>query len=175
VGAETLQHAFDLLSARHRFDPSDRRALQQWDASEFEQEIRFFLLALKIFLAVVGGFTLLVGGIGVANIMFVVVRERRVEIGVKRAMGARRAHIITQFMAEAALLVGLGALLGFLFAVLVVKLIGLIPATEDMGEPVISGGVAGMTTVVLALVALAAGVFPARQAAHLDPVTCLRG
>jgi putative ABC transport system permease protein len=175
VGAETLQHAFDLLAARHRFDPSDRRALQQWDASEFEQEIRFFLLALKIFLAVVGGFTLLVGGIGVANIMFVVVRERRVEIGVKRAMGARRVHIITQFMAEAALLVGLGALLGFLFAVLVVKLIGLIPATEDMGEPIISGGVAAMTAVVLALVALAAGVFPARQAAHLDPVTCLRG
>ena len=175
VGAETLQHAFDLLAARHRFDPSDRRALQQWDASEFEQEIRFFLLALKIFLAVVGGFTLLVGGIGVANIMFVVVRERRVEIGVKRAMGARRANIIIQFMAEAALLVGLGALLGFLFAVLVVKLIGLIPATEDMGEPVISGGVAAMTAVVLALVALAAGVFPARQAAHLDPVTCLRG
>ncbi|HEX2168522.1 MAG TPA: ABC transporter permease [Longimicrobiales bacterium] len=175
IGAQTLQHAFDLLAARHQFDATDNRALAQWDASEFEQEIRFFLLALKIFLAVVGGFTLLVGGIGVANIMFVVVRERRVEIGVKRAMGARRIHIIGQFMSEAALLVGLGALLGFLFAVIVVKLIGLIPATEEMGEPVISGGVAAMTAVVLALVALAAGVFPARQAAHLDPVTCLRG
>jgi putative ABC transport system permease protein len=92
-----------------------------------------------------------------------------------RSICSRRVHIITQFMAEAALLVGLGALLGFLFAVLVVKLIGLIPATEDMGEPIISGGVAAMTAVVLALVALAAGVFPARQAAHLDPVTCLRG
>ncbi|HSJ10556.1 MAG TPA: ABC transporter permease [Longimicrobiales bacterium] len=175
VGAQTMQHAFDLLGARHRFDPTDRRALQQWDASEFEQEIRFFLLALKIFLAVVGGFTLLVGGIGVANIMFVVVRERRVEIGVKRAIGARRIDIIIQFMSEAALLVGLGALFGFLFAVLVVKLTGMIPATEDMGVPVISGGVAAITAGVLALVALAAGVFPARHAARLDPATCLRG
>jgi len=175
VGPRTLQHAFDLLAARHRFDPYDRRALNQWNAAEFEQEIRFFLLALKIFLAVVGGFTLLVGGIGVANIMFVVVRERRVEIGVKRAIGARRTHIIVQFMSEAALLVGLGALLGFLFAVLVVKLTGLIPVTEEMGAPVISGGVAAITAAVLALVALAAGVFPARQAARLDPVTCLRG
>lgn len=171
----TLDHAFALLGARHRFDPTDRRALQQWDASEFEQEIRFFLLALKIFLAVVGGFTLIVGGIGVANIMFVVVRERRVEIGVKRAIGARRIHIITQFMSEAALLVGLGALLGFLFAVLVIKLVGLIPATDEMGDPVISGGVAAMTALVLAVVAFAAGVFPARQAARLDPATCLRG
>jgi putative ABC transport system permease protein len=171
----TLEHAFELLGARHRFDPADRRALAQWDASEFEQEIRFFLLALKIFLAVVGGFTLLVGGIGVANIMFVVVRERRVEIGVKRAMGAHRMHIISQFMSEAALLVGLGALFGFLFAVLVVKLVGLIPATDEMGDPVISGGVAALTAAVLSVVALGAGVFPARQAARLDPATCLRG
>ena len=175
VRQRTVEHAFELLGARHRFDPSDRRALGQWDASEFEQEIRFFLLAFKIFLAVVGGFTLLVGGIGVANIMFVVVRERRIEIGVKRANGARRIDILTQFMSEAALLVGLGALFGFLFAVLVIKLLTLIPATEEMGEPVISAGVAALTAAVLALVALAAGVFPARQAARLDPATCLRG
>jgi putative ABC transport system permease protein len=173
--ARTVELAFELLGARYRFDPSDRRALGQFDAAEFEQEIRFFLLALKIFLAVVGGFTLLVGGIGVANIMFVVVRERRVEIGVKRAVGARRAHILSQFMSEAALLVGSGALLGFLFAVLVVKLVGLIPAMEEMGDPVISSGVAAITASVLALVAVGAGVFPARQAARLDPATCLRG
>jgi putative ABC transport system permease protein len=171
----TLELAFQLLAVRHHFDPSDRRALAQADAAEFEQEVRFFLLALKIFLGVVGGFTLLVGGIGVANIMFVVVRERRVEIGVKRALGARRFDILTQFLSEAALLVGLGALFGFLFAALVVKLISLIPATDEMGEPVISGTVAAGTALVLALVAFGAGVFPARQAARLDPATCLRG
>jgi putative ABC transport system permease protein len=173
--AQTVERAFQLLGARYRFDPSDRRALGQFDSGEFEQEIRFFLLALKIFLAVVGGFTLLVGGVGVANIMFVVVRERRVEIGVKRAVGARRAHILSQFMSEAALLVGSGALLGFLFAALVIKLVGLIPAMDEMGYPVISSGVATITASVLALVALWAGVFPARQAARLDPATCLRG
>ena len=175
LGPETLERVFQLLGARHRFDPADQSALGQWNSSEFEEEIRFFLVALNIFLGVVGSFTLLVGGIGVANIMFVVVRERRVEIGVKRAIGARRSHIIAQFMAEAALLVGVGALLGFLFAALVVKVTGMIPVTEEMGRPIISGGVAALTTGVLALVAVAAGVFPARQAARLDPVTCLRG
>jgi putative ABC transport system permease protein len=173
--ATTVELAFALLGARHRFDPSDRRALGQFDAAEFEQEIRYFLLAFRIFLGIVGGFTLLVGGIGVANIMFVVVRERRVEIGVKRAVGARRAHILSQFMSEAALLVGTGALLGFLFAVLVIRLVGLIPAMDEMGYPVISSGVATITATVLALVAVGAGVFPARQAARLDPATCLRG
>jgi putative ABC transport system permease protein len=173
--AGTVDLAFRLLGARYRFDPSDHRALSQWDSAEFEQEIRFFLTALKIFLAVVGGFTLLVGGIGVANIMFVVVRERRVEIGVKRAVGARRGHILIQFLSEAALLVGVGALFGFLFAALAVKLLGFVPITEEMGDPVISAGVAAITASVLALVALGAGVFPARQAARLDPATCLRG
>jgi putative ABC transport system permease protein len=96
-------------------------------------------------------------------------------IGVKRAIGARRVHILSQFMSEAALLVGLGALFGFLFAVLAIKLIGLIPDMDEMGEPVISAGVAAVTATVLALVALGAGVFPARQAARLDPATCLRG
>lgn len=172
---KTVELAFALLGARHRFDPSDRRALGQFDAAEFEQQIRYFLLAFRIFLGVVGGFTLLVGGIGVANIMFVVVRERRVEIGVKRAVGARRAHILSQFMTEAALLVGIGALLGFLFAVLVIRLVGLIPAMDEMGYPIISSGVALITTAVLALVAVGSGVFPARQAARLDPATCLRG
>jgi putative ABC transport system permease protein len=118
---------------------------------------------------------LLVGGIGVANIMFVVVRERRIEIGVKRAVGARRAHILSQFMSEAALLVGTGALLGFLFAVLAIRLVGLIPAMDEMGYPVISSGVALITALVLALVAVGSGVFPARQAARLDPATCIRG
>jgi putative ABC transport system permease protein len=124
---------------------------------------------------VVGGFTLLVGGIGVANIMFVVVRERRIEIGVKRAIGARRSHILVQFMLEAVLLVAMGAAIGFLIAVSIVELVSLIPATEEIGKPVISYSVAAGTTLVLALVALAAGLFPARAAARLDPVTCLRG
>jgi putative ABC transport system permease protein len=173
--AKTVELAFALLGARHRFDRSDRRALGQFDAAEFEQEIRYFLLAFRIFLGIVGGFTLLVGGIGVANIMFVVVRERRIEIGVKRAVGARRAHILSQFMSEAALLVGTGALLGFLFAVLAIRLVGLIPAMDEMGYPVISSGVALITALVLALVAVGSGVFPARQAARLDPATCIRG
>jgi putative ABC transport system permease protein len=175
LAPRALQHAFDLLGSRYRFDPADRRALAQFDMAEMEQEIRYFLLGFKVFLAVVGGFTLLVGGIGVANIMFVVVRERRVEIGVKRAMGARRSDIMVQFLVEAALLVGLGAFLGFLLAVISVELAGLIPATEDLGDPVISLGVAAGTTALIAVVALAAGVFPARHATRLDPVTCLRG
>jgi putative ABC transport system permease protein len=175
LAPRALQHAFDLLGSRHRFDPADRPALQQFDTAEMEREVRYFLLGLKLFLAVVGGFTLLVGGIGVANIMFVVVRERRIEIGVKRAIGARRVHILLQFLSEAALLVAAGAIVGFVLAALIVELISLIPFTEEMGRPVISAGVAAITVAVLAVVSLVAGVFPARNAARLDPVTCLRG
>lgn len=175
VSDRALQQAFAVLGARHRFDADDRRALQPWGTFDMDREIRYFMLGLKAFLAIVGGFTLLVGGIGVANIMFVVVRERRVEIGVKRAMGARRIHILVQFMLEAVLLVALGALLGFLIAVSIVQLASLIPAMEEMGKPVISGAVAVGTGLVLAIVALAAGLFPARAAARLDPVVCLRG
>jgi putative ABC transport system permease protein len=175
VAARARESVLELLGSRHGFDPADPNAVWTSGSQEMDEEVGLFLFGLKVFLAVVGGCTLLVGGIGVANIMFVVVRERRHEIGVKRAVGARRAEIMVQFLLEAALLVALGGAIGFLLAVTLVKLLALLPFTEEMGEPVLSLSVMVSTVSVLGAIAFAAGFFPARKAAHMDPVECLRG
>lgn len=175
VADRARERTLEVLGGRHGFDPDDPDAVWTSGSREMDEEIGRFLFGFKVFLAVVGGCTLFVGGIGVANIMFVVVRERRHEIGVKRAVGARRIEILLQFLMEAGLLVALGGAVGFLIASGIVKVLSLLPFTEEMGEPVLSFSVISGTVVVLGAIAFAAGFFPARKAAHMDPVACLRG
>ena len=175
VASIARERTLEVLGSRHGFDPEDPNAVWASGSQQMDEEIGMFLFGLKAFLALVGGCTLLVGGIGVASIMFVVVRERRHEIGVKRAVGARRVEILLQFLMEAALLVALGGAVGFLIAVGLVNLLALMPFTEEMGRPVLSLSVIAVTVAVLGAIALAAGFFPARKAARLDPVKCLQG
>jgi putative ABC transport system permease protein len=165
---------YEALGARYRFDPTDRDALSVWDTNEMMKMFRYIFIGFNAFLGVVGSFTLVVGGIGVANIMYIVVRERTREIGVKRALGARRAEILRQILLETLLIVAVGAALGFGISVGLVKLVGMLPIEEFVGVPVISNLVLGATLGLLLLIALLAGLFPARKAAQLDPVECLR-
>lgn len=169
------RQVYELLGRRYRFDPRDADALQVWDTAEWEKLFDYLFLGFKLFFALVGVFTLSVGGVGVANIMFIVVRERTREIGIKRSVGARRRDILRSFLAEALLLVALGAVLGVLVAIGLVALASAVPAHEIVGRPSISLEVAAVTTAILAAVALLAGLFPARRAANMDPVECLRG
>jgi putative ABC transport system permease protein len=138
------------------------------------QMFKYLFLGFNIFLGVVGSFTLTVGGIGVANIMYIVVRERTLEIGIKRSIGARRRDIMAQFLAETFLIVGAGALLGFLLAAGLVALGGMLPLQDEIGTPAVSPAIAAATIALLAMIAFMAGLFPARKAASLDPVECLR-
>jgi len=131
-------------------------------------------VAFNMFFAIVGTFTLLVGGIGVANIMYIVVRERTREIGLRRAVGATRARIMRQFFAEALMIVLMGATLGLLLSLGLVAALGGLPIKEFVGVPTISPSVLAATLVLLAGVAFAAGLMPARRAAALDPVEALR-
>jgi putative ABC transport system permease protein len=168
------QRLYEVLGRRYRFDPADKEALMIWDTTEFDKMLYYFFLAFNIFLGVIGSFTLTVGGIGVANIMYVVVRERTLEIGIKRSVGAHRRHIMWQFFSETIFIVAIGAMLGFLISYGIVTLLGLLPIEDFVGKPVISPVVAMATMGLLAAIAILAGFFPARRAANLDPVECLR-
>jgi putative ABC transport system permease protein len=168
------RRVYETMGRRYKFDPTDKDALGFWDTSEWETRFGKMFVAFHIFFALVGSFTLLVGGIGVANIMYIVVRERTREIGVRRAVGAARADIMRQFFAEALMIVSLGAALGLVLSVGLVIALGGLPIKEFVGVPTISPAVLAATLVLLALVAFAAGLMPARRAAALDPVEALR-
>ncbi len=169
---------YEVLGRKYRFNPEDEDALELWDTAEWERMFGFLFLGFKLFFAIVGSFTLSVGAIGVANIMYIVVHERTREIGIKRSVGATRRSILWQFLAESALIVAVGAALGVAVSAGIVKAMSMLPMQESMqeivGTPVISLQVALVTMALLAFVAMLAGLLPARRAAALDPVECLR-
>ena len=168
------RRVYETMALKYKFDPGDKDALSFWDTSEWETRFDQMFVAFNVFFAIVGTFTLVVGGIGVANIMYIVVRERTREVGVRRAVGATRADILRQFFAEALLIVAMGATLGLLLSLGLVLALGGLPIKEFVGAPTISPQVLAATLVLLALVAFAAGLLPARRAAALDPVEALR-
>ncbi|HKJ93240.1 MAG TPA: ABC transporter permease [Longimicrobiales bacterium] len=164
----------EVLGRRYTFDPADRDALGIWDTNEMMRMFKYIFIGFDLFLAVVGSFTLIVGGVGVANIMFVVVQERTREIGIRRSVGARRRDILFQVLLEAVLLVGCGALAGFVISLGITWGASMLPIQEYIGTPTISRGVALLTGLLLTTVALVAGLMPARRAARLDPADALR-
>lgn len=169
---------YRVMGRRYKFDATDERALPMWDFIEQEKEGEKVFLGIQIFLGLVGGLTLLLAGVGVANIMYVTVKERTPEFGVKRAMGALKRHIKMQVIFEALLISLAGGIVGLLFSALVVTGINSIPnkegAMEFLANPSLSVPISLITVATLALIGLAAGYFPARKAANVDPVDSLR-
>jgi putative ABC transport system permease protein len=170
---------YRVLGKKHRFDPDDDNALGMWDFVTNIQEMSKIFTGIEIFLGVIGALTLLVAGVGVANIMYVVVKERTREIGIKIAIGAKSKHIIAQFIFESSLIAILGGGLGVLISTAIVVLVrNVIPADNEslayLGSPQISAAVLITVSFILGAIGIIAGVFPARKAAKLDPVESLR-
>ncbi len=163
------------LARRHRFAPDDEEAVSYWDTTEGVRFLRTFMTGFRVFLGILGALTLVAAGIGVSNIMSVVVEERTREIGIRMALGATPRRILGRFLAETLLLSAIGGAAGFAAAAGILAAFPLLGLSDYVGDPVLSPAVAGTTAGILALVALVAGWFPAREAALLDPVIAIRG
>ena len=175
----TLLEMRKVLGAKYGFDPTDERVFSTWDTVDSWKELTNILVGIQIFLGILGALTLCVGGIGVANIMYAVVKERTREIGVKMALGARTSWITGPILLEGLTYTLLGGLFGVVMATGVILLLDMLPtdgseALQMLGKPTLSVPIALANAAVLGFIGLLAGYFPARRAATVNPAETLR-
>ena len=178
VADQAKAQIYRVLARKYRFDPDDTRALGVWDTRENQRITGNIALGIQMFLGIIGGLTLFVGGMGVANIMYAVVKERTREIGVKMALGAKMRQVMAPFVLEALLMTVMGGIVGTLAALALMAGIAALPlngdAFEMMGRPTFSPAIALATTLILGSIGCLAGYFPGRRAASVNPAVSLR-
>jgi len=172
-----------VLARKYRYHPDDNNTLNYWDVIKGSRETKKAFTGITIFLGVIGAMTLIIASVGVANIMFVTVRKRTKEIGIKRAIGAKKSLIKLQFIIEALLIDLTGGFLGGSVAYAIIRFAQSLPKDEaDFGKnmamqilsnPQFSWTIAISTTLILSLIGLLSGYFPARRAAAIDPIKAL--
>jgi len=170
-----------LLGKKYLFDPTDRYALNIWNTIDDAKEAGAIFKGIEVFLGIMGALTLLIGAVGVTNLMYAVIKERKQEIGIKMALGAKRRVIIQQFILETLFIFLKGTFWGFVTAFNIIHLIRLVPINyEGFGiegyllRPVFSFETFILFLVIVGTLVFMSGIFPAVRASRLNPIDSLR-